>query len=72
MMMLITFGVMHDLRLIHIDLKQENILLVSSDYVKVPDYKDIGSLCDFKDLLLDGSNCFTRLSRLMAFWGCSI
>ncbi|KAB1217263.1 Serine/threonine-protein kinase AFC2 [Morella rubra] len=31
---------MHDLHLIHTDLKPENILFVSSDYVKVPDYKD--------------------------------
>jgi len=31
---------MHDLHLIHTDLKPENVLLVSSDYVKVPDYKD--------------------------------
>ncbi|CAN0926688.1 Serine/threonine-protein kinase AFC1 [Linum grandiflorum] len=30
---------MHDLRLIHTDLKPENVLLVSSDSVKVPDYK---------------------------------
>ncbi|KAF5459964.1 hypothetical protein F2P56_019868 [Juglans regia] len=32
--------VMHDLRLIHTDLKPENVLLVSSEYVKVPDYRD--------------------------------
>ncbi|XP_040989395.1 serine/threonine-protein kinase AFC2 isoform X1 [Juglans microcarpa x Juglans regia] len=31
---------MHDLRLIHTDLKPENVLLVSSEYVKVPDYRD--------------------------------
>ncbi|KAK9054550.1 hypothetical protein SSX86_025628 [Deinandra increscens subsp. villosa] len=30
---------MHDLRLIHTDLKPENVLLVSPEYVKVPDYK---------------------------------
>lgn len=30
---------MHDLHLIHTDLKPENVLLVSSDYVKIPDYK---------------------------------
>ncbi|KAJ0795072.1 putative dual-specificity kinase [Helianthus annuus] len=31
---------MHDLRLIHTDLKaEENILLVSPEYIKVPDYK---------------------------------
>ncbi|KAJ8431422.1 hypothetical protein Cgig2_004454 [Carnegiea gigantea] len=30
---------MHDLHLIHTDLKPENVLLVTSDYVKVPDYK---------------------------------
>ncbi|KAL7177573.1 hypothetical protein ACSBR2_030850 [Camellia fascicularis] len=30
---------MHDLRLIHTDLKPENIFLVSSEYVKVSDYK---------------------------------
>ncbi|GKC75428.1 serine/threonine-protein kinase AFC1 isoform X1, partial [Tanacetum coccineum] len=28
---------MHNLRLIHSDSKPENILLVSSEYVKVPD-----------------------------------
>uniref|UniRef100_A0A2P2MPD7 Serine/threonine-protein kinase AFC2 isoform X2 n=1 Tax=Rhizophora mucronata TaxID=61149 RepID=A0A2P2MPD7_RHIMU len=33
-------NVMHDLRLIHTDLKPENLLLVSPDYVKVPDYKN--------------------------------
>lgn len=38
--MLIAFAVMHDLRLIHTDLKPENVLLVSSEYVKVPDYRD--------------------------------
>ncbi|XP_052172980.1 serine/threonine-protein kinase AFC1 isoform X2 [Diospyros lotus] len=32
---------MHDLRLIHTDLKPENVLLVSAEYVKVPDYKFI-------------------------------
>ncbi|KAJ0579737.1 putative dual-specificity kinase [Helianthus annuus] len=32
-------AVMHDLRLIHTDLKpEENILLVSPEYIKVPDY----------------------------------
>ncbi|XP_074294661.1 serine/threonine-protein kinase AFC2-like isoform X3 [Silene latifolia] len=31
--------VMHELHLIHTDLKPENVLLVSPDYVKVPDYK---------------------------------
>ncbi|KAG2676005.1 hypothetical protein I3760_12G031900 [Carya illinoinensis] len=31
---------MHDLHLIHTDLKPENVLLVSSEYVKVPDYRD--------------------------------
>ncbi|KAF3656154.1 Serine/threonine-protein kinase AFC2 [Capsicum annuum] len=30
---------MHDLRLIHTDLKPENIFLTSPEYVKVPDYK---------------------------------
>ncbi|KAL6507966.1 CAAX prenyl protease 1 [Orobanche gracilis] len=30
---------MHDLHLIHTDLKPENVLLVSSEYIKVPDYK---------------------------------
>ncbi|CAN6802730.1 unnamed protein product [Brassica oleracea] len=30
---------MHDLRLIHTDLKPENVLLVSSEYIKIPDYK---------------------------------
>ncbi|CAN1135357.1 Serine/threonine-protein kinase AFC1 [Linum perenne] len=30
---------MHDLRLIHTDLKPENVLFVSTDSVKVPDYK---------------------------------
>ncbi|ERN19140.1 serine/threonine-protein kinase AFC1 isoform X1 [Amborella trichopoda] len=30
---------MHELRLIHTDLKPENVLLVSPDYVKVPEYK---------------------------------
>ncbi|KAJ7294770.1 hypothetical protein O6H91_14G023900 [Diphasiastrum complanatum] len=30
---------MHELSLIHTDIKPENILLVSSDYFKVPDYK---------------------------------
>ncbi|KAK7265616.1 hypothetical protein RJT34_33238 [Clitoria ternatea] len=30
---------MHDLRMIHTDLKPENVLLVSPEYVKVPDYK---------------------------------
>ncbi|KAJ4710983.1 Serine/threonine protein kinase [Melia azedarach] len=30
---------MHDLRLIHTDLKPENLLLVSPEYVKIPDYK---------------------------------
>ncbi|PHT47926.1 hypothetical protein CQW23_12134 [Capsicum baccatum] len=30
---------MHDLRLIHTDLKPENIFLISPEYVKVPDYK---------------------------------
>ncbi|XP_010248692.1 PREDICTED: serine/threonine-protein kinase AFC2-like isoform X1 [Nelumbo nucifera] len=30
---------MHDLRLIHTDLKPENVLLVSPEYVKIPDYK---------------------------------
>lgn len=34
-----TVAVMHDLHLIHTDLKPENVLLVTSDYVKVPDYK---------------------------------
>ena len=33
------FAVMHDLHVIHTDLKLENILLVSLDYVKVSDYK---------------------------------
>ncbi|GAA0162529.1 non-receptor serine/threonine protein kinase [Lithospermum erythrorhizon] len=33
---------MHDLHLIHTDLKAENILLVSPGYVKVPDYKGSG------------------------------
>lgn len=33
------FAVMHNLNLIHIDLRPENILFVSSDYVKVPDYR---------------------------------
>lgn len=32
-------AVMHDLRLIHTDLKPENVLLVSPEYLKVPDYK---------------------------------
>lgn len=32
-------AVMHDLHLIHTDLKPENVLLVTPDYVKVPDYK---------------------------------
>lgn len=32
-------AVMHDLHLIHTDLKPENVLLVTSDYVKIPDYK---------------------------------
>ncbi|CAN1275067.1 Serine/threonine-protein kinase AFC1 [Linum perenne] len=32
-------AVMHDLRLIHTDLKPENVLFVSTDSVKVPDYK---------------------------------
>ncbi|KAF8408333.1 hypothetical protein HHK36_007482 [Tetracentron sinense] len=31
--------IMHDLRLIHTDMKPENILLVSSEYVKIPEYK---------------------------------
>ncbi|XP_078173570.1 serine/threonine-protein kinase AFC1-like [Carex rostrata] len=31
--------VLHDLRLIHTDLKPENGLLVSPEYIKVPDYK---------------------------------
>ncbi|KAF6137207.1 hypothetical protein GIB67_030971 [Kingdonia uniflora] len=30
---------MHDLTLIHTDLKPENVLLVSSDYIKLPEYK---------------------------------
>ncbi|KAH9776463.1 serine/threonine-protein kinase AFC2 [Citrus sinensis] len=30
---------MHDLCMIHTDLKPENVLLVSSEYIKVPDYK---------------------------------
>ncbi|KAH9323497.1 hypothetical protein KI387_018136 [Taxus chinensis] len=30
---------MHDLKLVHTDLKPENTLFVSSDFVKVPDYK---------------------------------
>ncbi|KAI4303820.1 hypothetical protein MLD38_039409 [Melastoma candidum] len=30
---------MHDLQLIHTDLKPENVLLVSPEYVKIPDYK---------------------------------
>ncbi|KAF3324689.1 serine/threonine-protein kinase AFC2-like protein [Carex littledalei] len=30
---------LHDLRLIHTDLKPENVLLVSPEYIKVPDYK---------------------------------
>ncbi|KAF5476688.1 hypothetical protein F2P56_003402 [Juglans regia] len=34
---------MHDLSLIHTDLKPENVLLVSSDYVKVPDCRDYKS-----------------------------
>lgn len=34
-------ALMHDLRLIHTDLKPENVLLVSSDCVKVPDLKFI-------------------------------
>ncbi|KAL9665751.1 hypothetical protein QQ045_000071 [Rhodiola kirilowii] len=44
--------VMHDMRmrLIHTDLKPDHILLVSSDYVKVPDYK--ASSRSPKDLLI--------------------
>ncbi|GLJ32600.1 hypothetical protein SUGI_0655850 [Cryptomeria japonica] len=30
---------MHDLKLVHTDLKPENTLFVSSDFIKVPDYK---------------------------------
>ncbi|KAJ3675302.1 hypothetical protein LUZ60_004344 [Juncus effusus] len=30
---------MHEMRLIHTDLKPENVLLVSAEYIKVPDYK---------------------------------
>ncbi|XP_057534662.1 serine/threonine-protein kinase AFC2 isoform X2 [Amaranthus tricolor] len=30
---------MHNLHLIHTDLKPENVLLVSPDYIKIPDYK---------------------------------
>jgi len=30
---------MHELTLIHTDLKHENILLVSSEYIRVPDSK---------------------------------
>lgn len=30
---------MHDLRLIHTDLKPENVLLVSSEYIRVPGCK---------------------------------
>ncbi|KAL9235610.1 hypothetical protein vseg_010355 [Gypsophila vaccaria] len=30
---------MHDLHLVHTDLKPENVLLVTPDFVKVPDYK---------------------------------
>ncbi|XP_050377816.1 serine/threonine-protein kinase AFC2 isoform X1 [Argentina anserina] len=34
---------MHDLSLIHTDLKPENVLLVSSDYIRVPDYNKSSS-----------------------------
>jgi serine/threonine protein kinase len=45
LLMLITFADMHDLCLIHTKLKAENILLVSSDYIKVPDYNDCRYSC---------------------------
>ncbi|CAN1275060.1 Serine/threonine-protein kinase AFC1 [Linum perenne] len=41
---------MHDLRLIHTDLKPENVLFVSTDSVKVPDYKSIKDGSYFKNL----------------------
>ncbi|KAG7012280.1 Serine/threonine-protein kinase AFC2, partial [Cucurbita argyrosperma subsp. argyrosperma] len=37
--MVISICFMHDLRMVHTDLKPENVLLVSADYVKVHDYK---------------------------------
>lgn len=45
---------MHDLRLIHTDLNPENILLVSPDYIKVPDYR-----------VLFPNSCFIFLLYLM-------
>ncbi|XP_074287458.1 serine/threonine-protein kinase AFC2-like isoform X2 [Silene latifolia] len=50
---------MHDLHLIHTDLKPENVLLVSPDYVKIPDYK--GSSRSPKD-----SSYFKRVPKSSA------
>ncbi|XP_010254141.1 PREDICTED: serine/threonine-protein kinase AFC3 isoform X2 [Nelumbo nucifera] len=41
---------MHDLRLIHTDLKPENVLLVSSEYVKLPGYKNSSDEVNFRCL----------------------
>ncbi|KAH9720507.1 serine/threonine-protein kinase AFC2 [Citrus sinensis] len=50
---------MHDLCMIHTDLKPENVLLVSSEYIKVPDYKS--SLHTPKD-----SSYFKRMPKSSA------
>ncbi|KAL6556605.1 hypothetical protein OROGR_005893 [Orobanche gracilis] len=41
---------MHDLRLIHTDLKPENVLLVSSEVVKLPAYKNISAEANLRCL----------------------
>lgn len=57
------FAVMHDLCMIHTDLKPENVLLVSSEYIKVPDYK----VLLWFSLLIFASILF----HVPSFWHCS-
>uniref|UniRef100_A0A0C9RVL8 dual-specificity kinase n=1 Tax=Wollemia nobilis TaxID=56998 RepID=A0A0C9RVL8_9CONI len=53
---------MHRLHLIHTDLKPENILFVSSEYVKVPNYKNISR----KSSVLQDGTFYMRLPKSTA------